>query len=353
MIQNSAKGEDPAKAVEYSLVAFLLAAHNDFDHALQVARLIERAKPYFGQTNRFVESLLSIEEEQFKAGDRARAQETIDEALAAVEFAKSMPVGLYGEIAAQLAREGNRPASIAVVDRIYDQLAAASTDQAKQELLMFLGLAQVGIGELDAAIATAEQLPPGNQRDSIVLRVGFERAKAGDLPGALDDATALWYESWRNTSLRDVAARFSALGDSAEALATLDMIPEPAERAEGLATLAAQEAEKHDPSAPLAVELAYEAAIDAGPKTKPYVFEGIAVTHALLGDFGAAEEMIARMDDSSKIYPLWNLTEMLILGGREAEAISLAENQFAPGPKAHALLGVATALIKKQREGVR
>jgi hypothetical protein len=76
----------------------------------------------------------------------------------------------------------------------------------------------------------------------------------------------------------------------------------------------------------------------------------IAVTHGELGDFGGAEDMIAKMNDSSKVWPLWNLTEMLIRGGHEAEAISLAENQSAPWPKAYALLGVGTALINKQRE---
>jgi hypothetical protein len=156
---------------------------------------------YFGQTNYLVGTLLRIQAEQFKAGDRAGAQETIDEALAAVEwekdhpvepwFAESMPAGLYASIASQLAHEGNRPAATAVVDLIYDLLAAASTEQAKQDLLLYLGEAQVGIGELDAATATARQLPPGNHRDAIVEEVGFQRAKAGDLSGALEDATLL------------------------------------------------------------------------------------------------------------------------------------------------------------------
>lgn len=360
VIQNSSKGEDPAKANDYISVAGWLAEHHDFEHALELARLIQQAKPYFGQTNYLVGTLLRIQAEQFKAGDRAGAQETIDEALAAVEwekdhpvepwFAESMPAGLYASIASQLAHEGNRPAATAVVDLIYDLLAAASTEQAKQDLLLYLGEAQVGIGELDAATATAQQLPPGNHRDAIVEQVGFERAKAGDLSGALEDATALSYEPWRNISLRSVAARFSALGNHAQALATLDLIPEPAERAEGLVELASQEAGKHEPGAPLAVELAYEAAMNAGAETKPYVFEMIAVIRGELGDFGEAEDMIAKMNDSSKVWPLWSLTEMLIRGGHEAEAISLAEGQSAPWPKAYALLGVGTALINKQRE---
>jgi hypothetical protein len=360
MIQNCSKGEDVAKANAYSSVSQWLAEHHDFEHALELARPIQRAKPYFGQTNTLVGTLLRIQAEQFKAGDQAGAQETTDQALAAVEwekdhpvdpwFAESMPAGLYASIASELAHEGNLPAAAPVVDRIYDLLAAASTEQAKQGLLLYLGEAQVGIGELDAAMATADQLPPGNHRDFIVLQVGFERAKAGDLSDALDEATALVYEPWRNISLRDVAARFSALGNDAQALATLDLIPEPTERAEGLVELASQEVGRHDPSAPLALEIAYQAAMTAGAGTKPYVFEMIAVTRGELGDFGAAEDMIAKMNDSSKVWPLWNLTERLIRGDHEAEAISLAESQSAPQPRAYALLGVATALINKQRE---
>lgn len=187
VIQNSSKGEDPAKANDYISVAGWLAEHHDFEHALELARLIQQAKPYFGQTNYLVGTLLRIQAEQFKAGDRAGAQETIDEAVAAVEwekdhpvepwFAESMPAGLYASIASQLAHEGNRPAAAAVVDLIYDLLAAASTEQAKQDLLLYLGEAQVGIGELDAATATAQQLPPGNHRDAIVEQVASSAPK--------------------------------------------------------------------------------------------------------------------------------------------------------------------------------
>jgi len=53
------------------------------------------------------------------------------------------------------------------------------------------------------------------------------------------------------------------------------------------------------------------------------------------------------MKDADKVWPLWNLTEMLVHAGREAEAISLAECQSAPYPKAYSLLGTATALIEK------
>jgi hypothetical protein len=85
VIQNSSKGEDVAKANDYSSVSQWLAEHHDFEHALELARLIQRGKPYFGQTNTLVGTLLRIQAEQYKAGDKAGAEETTDQALAAVE----------------------------------------------------------------------------------------------------------------------------------------------------------------------------------------------------------------------------------------------------------------------------
>jgi hypothetical protein len=99
--------------------------------------------------------------------------------------------------------------------------------------------------------------------------------------------------------------------------------------------------------------LASEAALKAGNETKPYVFEFIAVTRGLLGDFTGAEAMISRMDSETRAWPLQNLTGMLVRAGRETEAVSLAESQSAPHPKACALLGIATALADQQREAAK
>ena len=142
-------------------------------------------------------------------------------------------------------------------------------------------------------------------------------------------------------------------GNYAQALFTIDLIQGAGERAYGLAELALQQAEKGDPAAAQTVGLAWEAALNAGDETKPYVFEFIAVTRGMLGDVAGAEEVISRLDDPAKVWPLWNLTEMLVHAGREAEAISLAERQPGPHPRAYALLGTATALLDKQREASR
>jgi hypothetical protein len=137
------------------------------------------------------------------------------------------------------------------------------------------------------------------------------------------------------------------------ALSTIDGIQSAGERAYALSELALEQAEKKDPAAALIVELATEAALKAGNETKPYVFGYIAVTRGMLDDFTGAEAMMSRMDDEARVWPLQNLTGMLVRAGRETEAISLAESQTGPHPKACALLGIATALAEQQREAVK
>lgn len=130
VIQSSSKGEDPAKANAYSSVAAWLAQHHDFEHALELARLIQGAKPYSGQTNTPVYTLLWIQPEQLRASDQAGAQETIDEVLAAADqpVDSTAPAFYYISIASQLAHQGNRPAATAVVDRIHHLFSAARSD---------------------------------------------------------------------------------------------------------------------------------------------------------------------------------------------------------------------------------
>jgi hypothetical protein len=181
----------------------------------------------------------------------------------------------------------------------------------------------------------------------------MERTKQGDAAGALEEVFEISGDVLRNICYRTVADEFAGSGNYAQALATIDRIQGAGERAYGLAELALQQAEKDDAAAAQTVELAWQAALNAGVGTKPDVFGFIAVTRAMLGDLAGAEEMISHMDDSARVWPVWNLTQMLVRAGRETEAISLAESETAPHPKAYALLGTATALIDKQREASR
>lgn len=342
------------RASAYSMIASGLASKNNFEEALAVAWLI-RKEP--GQAHIFVDSLMWIYVRQWKAGDEPGAESTLNEALDAVEQGKEdegrtdfMTASMYYTIMSRLNEAGNRDAASAMVERIYGIAASAENPDRKQELLGLLTWAQISAGRLQEAINSAEELPPGQWRDSAMEVISMERTRQGDAAGALEAVVEIGGDVLRNICYRTVADGFAGSGNYSQALATIDRIQGAGERAYGLAELALQQAEKNDPAATQTVELAQEAALNAGDATKPYVFEFVAVTRAMLGDLAGAEEMISRMDDPAKVWPLWNLTEMLVHAGRETEAISLAESETAPHPRAYALLGTATALLDKQRE---
>ncbi len=345
------------RANAYSMIASGLASKNNFEDAVAVVRLI-RKEP--GQAYIFVDSLMWIYARQWKTGDEPAAENTLNEALDVVERGREDPgstdfttASMYYTIMSRLSEAGNRDAASAMVERIYGIASAAENPDRKQELLGLLAFAQVRTGRLQEAISTAEDLPPGQWRDSAMEVISMERTKQGDAAGALEEVDEIGADSLRNISYRTVADGLAGSGNYTQALATIDRIQGAGERAYGLAELALQQAEKDDPAATQTVELAQGAALNAGDATKPYVFEFIAVTRAMLGDLAGAEEMISRMDDPAKVWPLWNLTEMLVHAGRETEAISLAETQTAPHPKAYALLGTATALLDKQHDASR
>jgi hypothetical protein len=361
LIRNSAAGNDKDKALGYVFVAQQLAARHAFEDARQVASLIEGGPAFFGRTNLFIDALMRIRAKQWKNADREGAEHTLDAALDAVqreldkpsapEFALTTPAFLYAGITSELLREGDHESALAVVERIYG--LALQSSREKQSVLMALANTQARLGELQAATTTANQMEPSQQRDGVMMVIAMERTRQGDLAGAIGDAAGLSLEGFRNGSLRGIADAFAGSGDYSRALSTIDLIQTPGERAYALAELALEQARKDDPVAAQTVELASEAALRAGGETKPYVFEFIAVTRGILGDFTRAEEMISRMEDPVGAWPLWNLTEMLVHAGKESDAISLAESQIAPQRKAYALLGTATALIDKQREASR
>ena len=363
LIQKSAVGHDYAKADAYLFVAQQLAARHAFEESLKVAQLIADGPGFFGKTNRLIETLMGIQTRQWEAGNGVGAESTLNLALDAVErerehpftpeFADTMPADEYGEIANMLSREGNRTDALAVLERVYAMVAAARTPETRQHFFYILATAQISLGEIQAALGSAEQLPPGQWRDAAMLVIAMERTRLGDPLGALNDAAGVSSEPLRNTSFRGIADALAGSGNYMQALATIDGIQSEGERAYGLSELALEQAEKEDPAAALTVELASEAALKAGNETKPYVFEFIAVTRGMLGDLASAEAMIGRMNDESRVWPLQNVTGMLVRAGRETEAISLAESQTGPHPKACALLGIATALAEQQREAVK
>ncbi len=349
--------EQPVRRAEAcSMISSTLASQKNFEDALAAARLI-RGEP--GQTHIFVSALMWIYNRQWKAGDRPAAQNTLNEAVDAVEKEKEdsgsapfMIAAMYQNIASGLNEAGNRDAA-AMVERIYGMAVAAENPDRKQELVGLLCSAQIMVGQLQQAIGSAAELPPGQWHDAAMAAISEELSKQGDTARALENVAEISGDALRDIYYAGIAYGLADSGNYAQAFSIVDRVGSTSERAGALVELAGQQAKKEDPAAAQTLELALETALAGGSETKPYVFESIAVMRAEMGDFAGAEEMINRMDDSAKVWPLWNLTEILVRSGRESEAISLAESQTAPHPKTYALLGTATILIDKEQEAAR
>jgi tetratricopeptide (TPR) repeat protein len=360
LIRTSAGGNREAKAEAYRSVAEQVARKHAFSEALGVAQLIEDYPPFFGQTNLFVDTLMRIRNQQWKAGEQPGAENSLNIALDAVrreaenpfppEFAQSMPASLYGTIASELAREGNREAALGVLERIYPLVAAAQTANQRQSTWFYWAYSLAAIGELQAAENMLEHLEPGQQREGVMMLIATRRTDEGNPFVALDEALALSYEPWRNISLSVIANALAASGNYVQALSTIDRIQGAGERASALSGLALQQAEKDDPAGALTVELAWKAATDAATDTKPYVFAQIAVTRGVLGDFAGAVEVVGTLAEQDRVWPLQTLTAMLVHAGKKTEAIALAESQGAPHARACAFLGIASQLISDQQE---
>jgi len=336
LVRNSAPGNERTKAYAYLGVAQALAWKHSFHDALSVVQAMGDEPGFFDKTNLIAQTLMSIQTRQWEAGDYTGAEDTLNLALNAVEqerahpftseFADTMPADLYGGIASKLSREGNRQAALSVVERIYATLAAAESEESKQHLLHTLTVAQANLGEFQEALSSSEKLASGQWRDGVLLTIAMERTREGDPLGAIDEATQISSESWRNSSLRGIADALAASGNYVQALTTVERIQPAGERAYGLSELALEQAEKDDPAAALIVRLAWEAALNAGDETKPFVFEQIAVTRGILGDYAGALEIVSTMAEEDRVWPLQNLTAMLVHAGKKADAIALAES---------------------------
>ena len=336
----------------YAAITIHLALKDDFDNALATAHLIRGE----GQTALFVDSLMWINLHQQMAGDLPGAQATLNEALDAVEREKNRTgaipfaiAAMFQNIASRLVEGGNREGALAVIERISGVIASTDDTGQKEQLMGMLSRAQANAGQFDTALGTAQQIPPSPERDTAMETIAVERTRQGDTAGALNEAAAVDGDYLRNTSYRVVADALAGAGQDARALSVIDLIEGPGERANGLAELAFRQAGNGDPQAWATVQLASEAALNAGDNVEPHVFELIAVARGSLKDFSAAEEIIGRLKDPDKVWPLWTITEQLAAAGRESEAISLAESQSAPYPKVYALLGTASALIESQQ----
>ena len=151
--------------------------------------MIQEFNLFSDRTKLFIDALMQIYAGQREAKDEVGAMDTLNIAINAVEnrndpdATMSTTAMIYSVIASGLARAGNRDATFTIMERFYGMVASARSPQDKQDVLLFLATTQASIGELDAAMRTAEQLDPGGQRDGVVAVVAMQRMKSGEYAG--------------------------------------------------------------------------------------------------------------------------------------------------------------------------
>ena len=223
---------------------------------------------------------------------------------------------MYQTVARRLIYAGEQEDALAAVERFYTFVNAIDDSWQKQQDQSVLASTQAIVGQFDAALDNAHQLPSNYLRDTATETIAHEKSLHRQAAAALQDANLVEGDWLRNSSLRSVADGLASSGDYEKALAVIDMMQEPGERANGLAELALQQAKSRDPKARLTLQLAFDAAFNAGDGTKPIVFEHLAVARGILGDLSGAEELISRLQDSDKVDPLWDLTMWLAGAGQ-------------------------------------
>jgi hypothetical protein len=214
-------------------------------------------------------------------------------------------------------------------------------------LLGYLAASQARAGDFTAAILTAGRLSDPEQHTAALVTIATQQAQQGDTAGARRLAADIPAKSWSNVAVEEYANALSKSGDSVGAEDTIKRIKEPEGRAYAFAQLALQQAERKDGGAALTAFLAMEDARRAGDAVNPFVFELIAVTRGMLGDFPGARQIVSELKDGHSVWPLWNLTEQLVEAGRASDAVALAHAQEFPRARAYALLGTATTILEQ------
>lgn len=346
---------------QYSSIAAVLAGKKQFEEALRIAELIKEGPVSLSRSNLFVNTLMRIYAKQVQAGDSEGAQTTVDLALQAVdheihnpsapEFSESGPAGMYGTIASELVREGNRVAALQVLERIYGLVASASDPKHRQDTLFQLAYSQAAIGEVASAESTIRELNPGQQRQGVEMMIALQRTKQGDPLAVIDDVMAFSYEPLKDISLSVIATTLWKSGNYVRAISTLERIAGIGERADAMAKLALEQAEEGDSTAPLTAELACDLVAKGGHDVKPYVLEEIAATREFLGDYASALETISKLSDVDKVWPLRTLMGIWVKGGKESDALQLADSE-PPSVRIHLLLEIAVQAIENENQKI-
>ena len=337
---------------QYAQLAALLAGKGDLTGALRIVQIIREPQ---GRVSILVQ--IAQQKARSKNRDVAGATEVLHQAMEIAEelvHENASNANLLSEIAATQSEIGDTTGAL----RTLSELSAIAHQYAGPEgnglLLHLLGCAQAQAGDLVGALQTHEDMVlrsnSGSNSDIVLMTIAEEQAKQGLMADALQSADRISDNNLRSATLREIAIARGTNRTLQDAIEAIHRIPNSASRSEAIGALALEQAVAGNPAAALTAERALEFANEAGSGSvsSDRGREMIAVTRAILGDFAGAEEIINSMPEpESRVWPLWNLTSMLTEAGRETEALTLAEDENAPLPRLHALLGTAQGLLTR------
>jgi len=335
--------DDQNKESNYETLAALIAEKGDLEIALQTAH---RCKDRIGIAN----ALLRIARERAKRKDLSGAKEVFGEAIdlsnKAVEEDPAK-VTFLGEIASAQAETGDMAGAFRTVDE-FSAIAHRQGTEGNELLLQVLASAQARIGDVSGAQRTVAEMTSGNNPVFALMAISQEQAKRGLLVDALETAELISDSGLKSSALREIGILNGTHGTLQDALEAIDRISQPSARAEAIAALALEQAVSENTAASSTLQAALNIATESASQASDKPLEMIAVTRALLGDFAGAQQIVQNMaEPESRVWPLWNITSMLVEAGHTQEALALAENQDAAYPKAYALLGAAQGMLNR------
>lgn len=338
--------DERTKEQNYQDFASILAEKGELPAALHIVRSCR-------DPARRAQALLSIVRERAKSKkDAVETTAMLDEAIRNTDEALTQGrfnLGLLAEVAKvqnEIGERGNAEQSL-------ERLSAIARDYPVSEDNSFpmylVASTQAQLGDLVGARLTAAEIPAANFVDAALMIVSQEQANRGLTTDALENASLISDPGQKWAALREVAMTLGTHGTLQDALRAFDLMPDEGGRAEAVATLALEQAENTNPAAHSTLQAAYELAKDPSSPLASKALETVAVTHAELGDFAGAREILESMEQpESRVWPLWNITAMLAESGRHKEALAFAENETSPYPKAYALLGTAQGLLHRE-----
>jgi tetratricopeptide (TPR) repeat protein len=328
---------------QYGSLAVLLAQTSDVTEALQIAQMPKERQDRFS-------ILLQLAQQTARNKDFAEAAETLKKAIkvsAELIAENASNARILASIATTQSEIGDTPGALLTLAELSAIAHHYEGHGDNGFMFLSLGCAQAQVGDVAGALRTQEEMGSGS--DIVLMTIAEQQAKQGLMGDALQTAERVSV-AFRSSTLRAVAIARGQHGTLLDVLEAIDRIPDSASRSEAIGALALEQAVVDNPAAVFTAQRALEFAnkVSSGSVSSDQGKEMIAVTRSVLGDFAGAQEIVRSMPEpESRVWPLWNLTSMLVEAGREHEALTIAEDEDSPLPKLYALLGTAQGFLAR------